>query len=90
VKNNIQQRAVDLQSTFYTASIMNETQFPEPVHEKTHSRSGGSNHIGQGFLAYLGNHGLRHSLFSKMGEQERTRASRFSLELNNWSTRSSS
>ena len=71
MENNIQQRAVDLQSAFYTAGIMNETQFPEPVHEKTHSRSGGSDHICQGFLTYLGNHGLRHSLFAKMSEQEK-------------------
>jgi len=32
----------DLQSSFYAAGVMNEAQLPEPVHEKAHSRTGGS------------------------------------------------
>ena len=36
VENNIEQRTVDLQSAFYAAGVLNETQFPEPVHEKAH------------------------------------------------------
>jgi hypothetical protein len=37
VQNDVEQRTVDLQSAFNTAGVLNETQFPEPVHEKTHS-----------------------------------------------------
>jgi len=33
VQNYVEQRAVDLQ----TAVVVNETQFPESVHEKAHS-----------------------------------------------------
>jgi hypothetical protein len=42
VENNIKQRAVDLQ----TAVVVNETQFPEPVHEKADPRPGCAHHFG--------------------------------------------
>jgi len=51
VENNVEQRAVDLQ----TAVVMNEPQFPEPVHEKAHSRTRGADHFCQGLLANSGN-----------------------------------
>ena len=34
VENDIEQRTVDLQSAFRTASVVNEAQLPESVHEK--------------------------------------------------------
>ena len=90
VQNDIEQRTVDLQSAFDTAGVVNKAQFPEPVHEKADSRTSGSDHFCQRLLTYLGDHGLGNAFLAEMSEQRRTRASRFSLELNNWSTRSSS
>jgi hypothetical protein len=37
VQNYIEQRTVDLQSTFGSPGIFNETHLPEPVHEETYS-----------------------------------------------------
>src|SRR4029453_4905613 len=71
VQDNIQQRAVNLQSTFITTRVMNEAQFPEPVHEKTHSRTSGADHCCQSLLADLGNHRLRGAFFAKMREHEK-------------------
>ena len=62
VQNEVEKRAVYLQSPV----VVNEAQFPEPVHEKTHSRAGCPDHFRQGFLANLGNHGLRNRLLAKM------------------------
>jgi len=42
VQNYIEQGAVNLQS----AIVANEAQFPEPVHEEGHSRTGGAHHLG--------------------------------------------
>ena len=42
VQNYIEQGAVNLQS----AIVANEAQFPEPVHEEAHSRTGGAHHLG--------------------------------------------
>jgi hypothetical protein len=53
---------VDLQ----TAVVVNETQFPEPVHEKAHSRTSRAYHLGQGFLANLRDHGFRNALLAEM------------------------
>ena len=42
VQNYIEQGAVNLPTTV----VVNETQFPEPVHEEAHSRTNGANHLG--------------------------------------------
>src|SRR5437763_17032886 len=67
MQNYIEQRAVDLQAPV----VVNETQFPEPVHEKADSRTGRSNHLGQGLLTDLGNHGFRLTIFAEMSEQKK-------------------
>ena len=50
VKNEVQQGLVNLNM----AVIADEAQLPEPVHEEADARAGGPNHLGQGFLADLG------------------------------------
>ena len=52
VKHYIEQRAVDHQA----AVVMNKPQFPKPIHEKTNSRASGTDHLGEGLLADLGDH----------------------------------
>ena len=42
VQNYIEQGAMNLQTTV----VVNETQFPEPVHEEAHSGTSGTNHLG--------------------------------------------
>jgi hypothetical protein len=37
VQHYVEQGTVDLQSAFYSAGVVDETQFPEPVHEKADS-----------------------------------------------------
>ena len=64
VENNTEKRAVD----FQPAVVVNKSQFPEPVHKKTHSRSGRTDHFRQALLADLPNHGLRNTGFAKMSE----------------------
>ena len=65
VQNYIEQRAVDLQATV----VVNEHQFPKPVHEEADSRTSRAYHLGQGLLTDFGNHGLWHILLAKMREQ---------------------
>src|SRR5208283_2380521 len=67
VQNDVEQRAVHLQ----TAVVMNETQFPESVHEKTDSRTSRTDHLGQGLLADLGNYRLGFAFLAKMSEQQK-------------------
>ena len=90
VENDIEQRAVDLQSTFRAACIVNKAEFSESIHEKADTRASSANHFGQSLLADLGYNGLRNSILAKVESNSKTRARRFSLELNSWSTRSSS
>ena len=42
MQNYVEQRTVDLQTTV----VVNETQFPEPVHEKAYSGTSGTHHLG--------------------------------------------
>ena len=42
VQNYVEQGAVNLQ----TAVVVNETQFPEPVHEEAHAGTGRTHHLG--------------------------------------------
>jgi hypothetical protein len=65
VQNYIEQRAVDLQ----TAVVVNETQFPEAVHEKTDSRTSRADHFGQHLLTDFGDHSFRIALLAEMSEQ---------------------
>ena len=60
---------------------MNEAQGPEAIHEEVDSRTSRADHLGQGFLADLGDDGLGDAFLAKMSKHRRTRASLFSLEL---------
>src|SRR5437879_4524771 len=71
VQNYIKERAVDLQSAVFPSGIVNKAQFPEPVHEKTHPRTGSADHLREGFLTDLGNHGLGNSFLSKMSQHKK-------------------
>src|ERR1035437_3465545 len=67
VQYDVEQRAVYLE----TAIVMNETQFPEPVHKKTDSRTSRAYHLGQGLLTDLGNYRLGYAFLAKTGEQQK-------------------
>jgi hypothetical protein len=56
---------MDLQPTV----VVNETKFPKSVHEKADSRTSGTNYLGQGLLADLGDHGFRNTFLAEMTEQ---------------------
>ena len=56
---------MDLQA----AVVLNEAQFPEPVHEEANPRAGGADHLGQSFLADLGNNGIGDGLPAEMSQQ---------------------
>jgi hypothetical protein len=66
VENDVQERAVDLQSTV----VVNEPHLSESVHEKTDPRSGCSYHLCKGLLADLGNYGLGRTFLAEMSKQE--------------------
>jgi hypothetical protein len=51
--------------------VVNEAQFPEPVHKKTHPRTSGSYHFRQGLLADLRNDGLRNPFLAKTSEHQK-------------------
>jgi len=42
MQNYVEQRTVDLQTTV----VVNETQFPEPIHEEAHSGTSRTHHLG--------------------------------------------
>ena len=66
------------------AVVINKTQFPEFVHEKTHARSRRADHLRQGLLADFRYDWLRPTFLAKIRQKQKaSRASRFSLELNN-------
>jgi hypothetical protein len=54
-----------------TPVVADESQFPEPVHEKANPGSGGTHHFGQSLLANFGNYRLRYAVFAKMSEQQK-------------------
>lgn len=68
MKDYVEQRAVDLQAAVFAAGVVNESHLSEPVHKKADPRTGRANHLRQGFLTDLGNHGLRNSFFAKMSQ----------------------
>ena len=53
VKDNAEKGTVNLQGV--ASVIINESQFPEPVHEKANPRASRADHLGQGFLTDFGN-----------------------------------
>src|SRR6185437_10780242 len=67
VKNKVQQGLVNLDM----AVIANKAQLPEPVHEKADARSRGAYHLGQGFLADLGDDRLGLPLLAIICQQQK-------------------
>jgi hypothetical protein len=65
VENNIQKRAVDLQP----AIVVDESQFPESVHEEADPRAGCADHFRQHLLTDLGNYTLGFAFLAKMCKQ---------------------
>src|ERR1700731_4736286 len=53
------------------AVVVNESQFPEPVHEEAAPRTGCADHSRQHLLADLWNYVLGHAFFAKTGEQQK-------------------
>jgi hypothetical protein len=62
---------VNLQTALFAAGIVNETQFPEPVHKEAYSGSSGSDHLCKRLLADPGNHILRNAFFAKVSQHEK-------------------
>jgi len=58
----MEQRAVDLQATI----VVNESQFPEPVHEEAHPGTGRADHFGQHLLADFGDYRLGFAFLAKI------------------------
>ncbi len=65
VKDDIKQRAVDLQ----TAVVVNKSQFPEPIHEETDTRASCAHHLCEGLLTDFGDYSPGFAVPAKMGEQ---------------------
>jgi hypothetical protein len=66
VQDDVPQRVADAD----LAAVRDEAELAEFVHEKTDPRPGGADHLGQGFLADLGDHRLRLSLFAEIGQPQ--------------------
>ena len=49
-----------------TAVIVNETQFPKPIHEKADPRAGCAYHLREGFLTDIGDESLGLTFFAEM------------------------
>src|SRR3984893_8353178 len=67
VENYVQQGTVD----FNAAVVVNKTQFPEFVHEKTHARSRRADHFRQCLLADLCYDGLRPPFLAKIRQKQK-------------------
>ena len=70
--------------------VADQSQLAKFVQEKAHPGSGRSDHLRQGSLIDRSIDWDWLSIFSKLADHGRRRASRFSLELNSWSIKSSS
>jgi hypothetical protein len=67
VENHVQQGTVD----FNVAVVINETQFPKLVHEKTHARACRANHLRQCLLADFRNDRLGPTFFAKIRQEQK-------------------
>ena len=66
LQEDIQKGVVDAN----LAVIFDESQFPEAIHEETHSRPGGANHLCQDLLADLGNDYVGFTFLAELSEQQ--------------------
>jgi hypothetical protein len=67
VENHVQQGTVD----FNVAVVVNETQFPKLVHEKTHARACRADHFRQCLLADFRNDRLGPTFFAKIRQEQK-------------------
>jgi hypothetical protein len=67
VENDVEKRTVNLQ--LIARVIINESQFSEPVHEKTDSRPGCAYHFRERLLTHLGDYSLGLTFLAKMSQQ---------------------
>ena len=51
-------------------AIVNEAQFPEPIHEETDPRPGCTHHLGQRLLTDLGDYRLGHAFLAEVSKQQ--------------------
>ena len=77
VENYVQQGTVD----FNVTVVINKTQFPKFVHEKTYARSRRANHFASVSWLIFAIIGSGRPSLPKFARSRRTRARRFSLEL---------
>src|ERR1700692_525172 len=68
VKDDIEKRTVNLQS----AVIVDETKFPEFIHENIDATARRPHQFGQRFLRYFANDGFRLAFFSITSKQEKS------------------
>src|ERR1700722_4847751 len=71
VQDYIEQGAVDLQSAFGAAGVVDEAQLAEPVHEEADAGSGCADHFSQSLLTDLGDYGFWNAVFAEMSEQQK-------------------
>src|ERR1700743_1769428 len=50
--------------------VFNVTKLTEAIHKEADPGASAPDHLRQSFLAYLGNDGIRHAFFAKLGQQQ--------------------
>jgi hypothetical protein len=75
---------------FDAAVVVNQAQFAKFVHEIAHAGARRTDYLRERLLADVGDDWLGSTVLPKLASKRRARAKRFSLELNNWSTKSAS
>jgi hypothetical protein len=86
IQDDVQQGIPDFQCSV----VFDVAQSAEFVHEMAYARSGRADHLCESFLTDLPDDRLSRGFLAKFAKSRSARANRFSLELNNWSIRSSS
>src|SRR5579872_1074117 len=66
MKDDAQERAVDLEF----AVVGNKPELAEAIHKEVDPRAGGTHNLGQSFLAYFGDHGLRRAFLAELCKQQ--------------------
>ena len=79
VEHDIQQRTVNQQTI--TAVIVDESQFPESVHEKVNPPAGRSHHLGESLLTDFGDRNFLLPLLAEVSKQEKNASESFLTEI---------
>jgi hypothetical protein len=67
MEDNVEKRAMDFQFSV----VANETQLPEPVHEKINPRASRAHHLCQSLLTNCGNCNFGLSVLAEVSQQEK-------------------